>query len=152
MYPDAFLNRVKYVVWRLYTPFHPFLRDLSVWFGIQTVLRALGILRYRGRQDYLLGRLAPDESVEDFISFLLGEGYGNHFIAWKDDGQVASLRKSVDFTRQYHLRVFEDGEVRGHFEYTPECHPWLHLKSVGQEPARATFAKLLKGRVVAASC
>ncbi|MDE1966344.1 MAG: hypothetical protein KGI41_03850 [Patescibacteria group bacterium] len=150
VYPDTFFDRVKYVGWRFYTPFHPFFRDIFVWLGIQYVLRKLRILRYRGRQDYLLGTLAPDESFREFIAFLLGEGYGNHFIAWKDDGQVASLRKTLDFRYQYHIRIFADGEVRGHYEYTPECRPWLHLKSVGQEPAHDVFEELLRGRVLPA--
>ena len=30
---------------------------------------------------------------------------------------------------QYHIRIFCDGEVRGHYEMTPEDHSFTHMKS-----------------------
>jgi hypothetical protein len=55
----------------------------------------------------------------------------------------------VDFKHQYHLRVFKDGEVRGHYEYTPECHPIWHLQKVGQEPRREELLGFLGDWIVA---
>ena len=75
--------------------------------------------------------------------YLLSQGFANHFIAWKDDDQVFSLRKCVDFERQYHLRIFSDGEVRGHFETTPEAHPTMHMKEIGMEARREDFLRYL---------
>ena len=72
------------------------------------------LLRTQGRQNYLLGKLAPGESIESFVEFLLDKGFGNHFVAFDDEGQVASLRYTPDFKHQYHVRIFKDGEVRGH--------------------------------------
>jgi hypothetical protein len=94
---------------------------------------------YTYRQNYVLGRLRRDKKVSEFLQYLAGIGFFNHFIAWEDDGQVASLRKLVDFKWQYHLRVFKDGEVRGHYELTPESHPFKHYKKRGQVPHREEF-------------
>ncbi len=139
VYPTSFLNKLKYIFWRLYTPYHPFWRDL---------LLALGILSHEGRQNFLLGRVAPGESIKSLVTFLISRGYGNHFIAWKDEGEVIGLRYVDNFTYQYHIRIFKDGEVRGHYEYTPECHPVWHFKEVRMEDRRAEFLSLLGDRIV----
>lgn len=70
-------------------------------------------------------------------------GFGNHFIAWSDDSQVLSWRKINDFNHQYHLRVFSDGEIRGHFEYTPEGHPIEHFEEKDESFHRQEFLKFL---------
>lgn len=137
--PTSSFNRAKYLFWRAYTPCHPFIRD---------AILSMGIVTHEGRQDFLLGNIAPDQSIEEFISFLLQKGYGNHFIAWQDTGELVSLRYVENFVYQYHLRVFEDGEVRGHYEYTPECYPVLHLREVNMEDRRDEFLTLLKGRII----
>ncbi len=147
IYPDSFNDRLKYFFWRLYTPLHPLVRDAMLAVGIGSQSDTYP----GGRQPYLLGTLAPGQRVQDFVSYMIGQGFGNHFIAWKDRGQVVSLRYMDDFKYQYHLRVFEDGEVRGHYEYTPECHPVLHMKMEGVpfEPRREKFLELIGDRIVA---
>jgi hypothetical protein len=105
-------------------------------------------LRHDFRQNFVLGTVAPGKNMEDFIQYLHGQGYFNHFIAWEDPDQLISLRKLVGFEWQYHLRVFKDGEVRGHYEYTPEAHPRLHLKEIGFEERREVFLGLLGDWVV----
>ena len=141
-YPDGLWNRVKYVFWKLITPGY-------LW-GLNLLLR-LHILHHEGRQHFVLGALAPGRRMEDFIHYLHFNGYYNHFIAWKDDGQLISLRKLENFEWQYHLRVFKDGEVRGHYEYTPEAHPRWHLKEVGMEERRGIFLNHLGDWVVPVS-
>ncbi len=140
-FPNHPIDLIKYYFWRVITPFHPHVRDLLLY---------MQLLRHEGRQNYLLGRLAPGESVEGFIEYLLEKGYGNHFIAWQDDDQLASLRYTPDFKYQYHIRIFKDGEVRGHFEYTPECHMVWHMQEVGMESRREEFLKLFGNRVIPA--
>ena len=142
IYPAQTHNRAKYMFWRLYTPLHPFMRDAAL---------ALGIVHHEGRQDFLLGTLAPGQTVREFVSHCITLGYGNHFVAWRDQGEVISLRYVKDFVSQYHLRIFEDGEVRGHYEYTPECHPILHMKEIGQEDRRQTFFEHLGDRIIRAN-
>src|SRR5262249_32787496 len=123
-FPVATGDRLKYIVWRLYTPFHTMVRDATL---------RLGITKHEGRQECLQGRIATGKSVGALVNHLVGLGFGNHFIAWKDDGEIVSMRLAETFSHQYHIRIFADGEVRGHYERTPECNPVLHLRAVGQE-------------------
>jgi hypothetical protein len=142
-YPDRMTDRAKYHLWKAIYPAHNKVRD---------VLLATHLLHppYKGRQDYLLGSLAPGRKMEDFLRYLEGREFGNHFIAWDDEGQVASLRRLEDFRWQYHLRIFEDGEVRGHYELTPESHPFKHYGKNGQVPRREQFEEFLGDWVIAA--
>ncbi|MBI2611080.1 hypothetical protein HYW60_04075 [Candidatus Kaiserbacteria bacterium] len=139
VYPDSFLHRIKYYFWYYYTPYHPTVRDSVI---------ALSLIKNRGRQPFLLGSVAPHLSIEEFVAYLIENGYAYHRVAWEDDGEVVSLRLVNDFVFQYHVRVFEDREVRGHYEYTPECYPLWHLWDVGREDRREEFLALLGERVI----
>ena len=134
-YPEGLSNQTKFILWRIASPFFAFFQTLGL---------KMGILRHEGRQDFVIGRLAPGRTIPALLKHLVEEGYANHFIAWKDDGQIISLRKLESFERQYHVRVFEDGEIRGHYEYTPECHPVLHVKEVDMEERREVFMNAVK--------
>ena len=134
VYPDEFTLRIKYYLWLLYSPYHPTVRDSVI---------SWSFIKNRGRQPFLLGTIAPHLSIEQFVSFLTENGYAYHHVAWEDDGEVVSLRLVYDFVHQYHIRVFEDREVRGHYEYTPESYPILHLWDVGREDKREEFMKLV---------
>ena len=112
---------------------------------------SLGILKHEGRQHYTLGTLAPGRRVEDLLKYLEGKKWGNHFIAWKDEDELIGIRKLDGFERQYHIRVFKNGEIRGHYEYTPECHPRWHLKEVGMEARHAEFLEELGDWIVPAT-
>lgn len=140
-YPEGAWERTKYYFWRLITPGYTFGRDL---------LLSSGFIHHEGRQNYLFGHLRPDRKLEDFLKHIAGHGFGNHFIAWTDDGEVASLRLLDGFKWQYHLRVFSDGEVRGHYEHTPEAHPIRHLKEVGMKPDFETFLRFLGDWIIPA--
>jgi len=141
-YPKGAYNRSKYLFWRVITPFHNYWRDL---------LLSLGILKHEGRQHYTLGTLAPGRKLEDLLKYLEGKDWGNHFIAWKDEDEVIGIRKLESFERQYHIRVFKNGEIRGHYEYTPECHPRWHLKEIGMEARHKEFLKELGDWIVPAT-
>lgn len=97
-----------------------------------------------------MGTIAPHESITSVIEYLIEHGYANHFVAWKDEGEVVSLRYVENFKYQYHVRIFEDGEVRAHYEYTPECHPVHHYNAVGFEDRRDEFLSLLGDRITQA--
>jgi hypothetical protein len=133
-YPKGAWNRTKYVFWRVITPFHTKGRD---------ILTHIGILNHNFRQNFVLGKMAPEKKVEDLLKYLEVHGYGNHFIAWIDPEEAVSVRKLETFERQWHLRVFSDGEVRGHYEYTPEAHPYWHMVENGIEDRRQDFMDLL---------
>ena len=140
IYPAEFRHRIKYYFWRIYSPYHPTVRDSVM---------ALSIIKNRGRQPYLLGTVAPHLSIEEFVAHLVANGYAYHRVAWEDDGEMVSLRHVESFAHQYHIRIFEDGEVRGHYEYTPECYPVLHLWEIGREDRREKFLALLRDRLIA---
>jgi hypothetical protein len=138
-YPEGLTNRAKYRLWKAFYPFHNDARNL---------LLAAHVLKHEGRQQYFFGALAPGLTVEGFLKHLESQNFGNHFVAWKDDDESFSLRRPDGFERQYHVRIFKDGEVRGHYEFTPECYPIKHLKAIGQEERRADFLKFFGDWVV----
>jgi hypothetical protein len=144
-YPTRLRDRAKYVFWRTYTPFHPLLRGTARVLGVST---ESFVDTHEGRQNYLLGHIAPTLSLQEFVEHLIGQGFAKFHVAWKDSGETVSLRRVENFTHQYHIRIFADGEVRGHYEFTPECYPFSHLKAVGQEHRPEEFAKLFGHRVV----
>ncbi|HVM59002.1 MAG TPA: hypothetical protein VMT80_01595 [Candidatus Paceibacterota bacterium] len=139
--PAVLVDWPKYLLWLVITPVHPYVRDS---------LTYLGVLRHKGRQHYLLGKLAATETFESVISYLIDQGFGNHFVAWRDEGEIASLRKVPDFRHQFHIRFFQDGEVRGHYEYTPEFRPFDHLLEIGAEDRRQEFLEVLGDRIIPA--
>jgi len=141
-YPEEVFDYCKYLFWRMYTPLHPYVRDIAL---------SLGVVSHQGRQNFFIGTIAAHETTQSVVNHLVARGYGNHFIAWKDEGEVVSLRRTVGFKYQYHLRIFEDGEIRGHYEYTPEYRPILHWKAVGQENRDEEFLKVLEGKIVSQS-
>jgi hypothetical protein len=144
-YPTRLRDRAKYVFWRTYTPFHPLLRGTARVLGVDT---ESFVETDEGRQNYLLGNIAPDTSLREFVDHLVSQGFANHFVAWKDNNELVSLRRVENFTHQYHIRIFKDGEVRGHYEFTPECYPFRHLRARGQEHRPEEFKKLFGDRVI----
>lgn len=147
-YPTRLFDRVKYWFWVVYSRFYPVIRGVAYRLGIGNFFINLFENGHKGRQAFLMGTLAPSRSARDLAFFLVEKGYGNHFVAWKDSGELVSLRQTVGFEHQYHLRIFKDGEVRCHFEYTPECHPFLHMIQVGFEDRGTEFRNLLKEWVI----
>ena len=140
VYPEKLSHKVKYALWRGFAPIHPYLRDAALMLRI--------IHHEPGRQEYVLGKIAPQFSIEEVVRHLTTHGYGNHFIAWVDDDEVISLRRVESFEYQYHIRIYEDGEIRGHYEYTPECYPLLHMKEVGLESRRDHFLDVLEDKII----
>lgn len=127
-------DRLKQKIWHHFYGFFP---------KIQKFFLKLG-LHEKGRQRYHIGWLAPGKTLEGLKRHLHEKwGFGNHFVAWTDTGQVLSWRKLADFKDQYHLRVFEDGEIRGHYEYTPEAKPIAHFAEKGETERHEDFIKFL---------
>jgi hypothetical protein len=103
----------------------------------------------KGRQPYHIGWLAPGKTLKELEKHLYNEwGFGNHFVAWRDNGQVLSWRKLENFDNQYHLRVFKDGEIRGHYEYTPESKPVDHFIEINEQAKIEDFKKFLGNYIV----
>jgi len=133
----TFFDKVKQKIWRAIYRFFP------------KIERVFLFAHQKGRQRYHIGWLAPGKTLEGLKKHLHEKwSFGNHFVAWSDDDQVLSWRKLVDFNDQYHIRVFKDGDIRGHFEYTPEGHPIEHFIEKGEVDKSEDFLKFLGDFVV----
>lgn len=123
---------IKQKIWNIVYPIFP------------QIEHRLLFLHHKERQKFHIGWIAPHYTLADLKKHLSSEwGFGNHFVAWEDSSQVLSWRKLNSFNQQYHLRVFSDGELRGHFEYTPEAAPISHLMKTGQAAKTKDFLKFL---------
>lgn len=117
-------NSIKYSVGNFLQPIWPFFRDALV---------KSGIIHHYGRQPFLFGKLKNGLTKDDFLKFAESIGFHNHFIAWKDDKEIFSVRRldQKDERFQFHVRLFQDGELRGHREYSPEISPYKHFYEIG---------------------
>lgn len=127
---------VRRRVWKVLTPLFPFLR---ITFGF------LRPLRYKGRESYHIGYIKEGLKIEEVEAELEKLGFKKYCVAWIDQGEVLGMRKTDGFEWQYHLRVFNDGEVRGHYELTPEYRTWKHFFDIGKVGKVAEFQKTLSG-------
>ena len=108
-------------------------RDLFLYFGLA---------KHSGRQDFLITKKGGSKKkLEDY---LIKKGYEWSCFSWIDDDETLSMRKVVKSKYQYHIRLFSDGEIRGHYEYAPDRYPCKHLLESCFEPKKAYFSKLLK--------
>jgi hypothetical protein len=138
-------QRIKKNIWRHIYPIFPWVQEHFLKWHLAW--------HEKGRQPYHIGWLAPGKSLKDLEKHLHNEwNFGNHFVAWTDRGQVLSWRKLESFEKQYHLRVFEDGEIRGHYEYTPEDKPIGHFAEIGEEARIEDFRKFLGDYIVQRKC
>jgi hypothetical protein len=124
----------KKAVWRKISPLFPFWRRK---------LGFLRILRYSGRENFLIGNLKDGWKLEEVENELVNLGFEKYYVAWIDIGEVLGMRKNQGFEYQYHIRIFDDGEVRGHFELTPEYSTFKHFFDFGKEERNEEFKKML---------
>jgi hypothetical protein len=97
----------------------------------------IGYLHYsEGKSDLVC--IPTEELIETIESILIILGYQPNYFSFGDQGQVTSMRKMyVDpegFWRQIHIRVHEDGEIRGHDELSYEESAIEHVNSTGARP------------------
>ncbi len=119
-------------------------RLYSIFKKLQKLLHKTKILKYPGRQPYHVGWLAPGKSLGDLRLYLHANwGFGGKFMSFEDAEQVLSWRKIEPHGGQYHIRVFKDGEIRGHYEKMPETGVLEHLSERGQHEAKEDFVKFL---------
>ncbi len=126
-------------------PVFPFGQWLVIGLGIVKGPKSTGYT-LREKQPYLLGHLREGVTTKEARLHLLRQGFFMNRIAYFDPGQVLSMRRLDDAhpDRQYHLRIFSDGEVRGHYEYTPEDKPFKHLNEDILEKREQEFALWLR--------
>lgn len=116
------LEVFKKIYWKIFEPFFPTVRDAWV---------AMGLINHNIRQPYLYGKLKTGLTRHDLKKHLENAGFVNDYLAWVDPDEILNMRKVVDVIYQYHVRLFVDGEIRGHHEYTAESHPFKHLYDIG---------------------
>lgn len=98
----------------------------------------------KGREGFPIGWLAPEKNLEELRNYLHREwGFGGNFSARVDSGEVLNWRKLMEDGQQYHLRVYEDGEIRGHMEMSPRKNVVSNLTGGSKAEAREEFLKFL---------
>lgn len=139
MTQDLYTTRKK--IWKIITPLFPFLRTK---FGF------LRYLRYIGRETYPIGfSPLPFSIIENELE---KAGFVKYYVAWLDQGEVLSMRKSDGFEWQYHIRIFNDGEVRGHYELTPEYQAFKHFFDFGKVARSNEFHEMIGHLLEPHSC
>ncbi len=132
--PIALLERIKTFLWKLFEPLFPTIRDTLVF---------LGFIKHNERQPYPYGWLKDGASERSLRALLAKAGFSSDYLGWIDPGEVLNMRRIVNTIYQYHVRLFQDGEVRAHYEYTTESHPFKHLHDVGLEDGASYLEPLL---------
>lgn len=126
------LQKLKQYIWYVIYPIFPHIEHRFLF------------LHQKNRQKFHIGWLAPHHTLAALKKHLATQwNFGNHFVAWEDSSQVLSWRKLSSFKEQYHIRVYSDGEIRGHFEYTPEAAPVYHFMERGEKAKTRDFLKFL---------
>lgn len=95
------------------------------------------------RQPYLIGRFNSEHTIEELEQHLLALNYHHGVLSWKDPGEVLNLRLLEGQLYQYHIRVFDDGEIRVHYEYSSEGRPLGHIFETLFEPRFEYFTTTL---------
>lgn len=120
-----------------------------VYFFWPPLIRCIETLGFHDfRQKYLLGRLNYSYDKNDLVTFLSSNGFETARIAWHDPGEVLSMRRLDKDVFQYHIRLFADGEIRAHYEYSPESHPVGHVFEKHFKPETEFYKNLLSKYLV----
>ncbi len=125
----------KNPVWKLAYAIYP---------TIENKLNQWGV--HRSRQNFLIGKMqdTSERAMADFKAYLLNNGFEEAVIAWRDPGQVFSLRRFDGRDHQFHIRVFNDGEVRIHRELSTEAHPLSHVTEANLASGADFFLPLIE--------
>ena len=125
MYRNSLLWRIIYIIWP------PFIR----------LFEFIGF--HKGRQPHAVGFLKPGVSLDEARRFLESKGYEHCILAWRDAGEILGHRLVHRKVFQYHVRIFKDGEVRAHYEYSLEGNPIKHVLETVLDAETPYFKTLL---------
>ncbi len=133
------IRTFRQFMWFLVKPIFPYLRDIF--------LRA-NVTKVKGhnvRQRFSIGYLKQSLTHEDLQIHLEVFGFYREKMALIDPDEVYGMRKldSENASFQYHMRLYRDGEIRGHYEKTPEDFPLDHFNEIGFEERRQEFLEML---------
>lgn len=85
------------------------------------------------REPYHIGIMKASKSVDEIEAALIGLYYSPDYTSYGDNGQVTSMRKlyvADGIWRQDHVRVFNNGEIKGHNELAPEEDAYAHIEGI----------------------
>jgi len=121
-------------------------RDWKVtkWIASKFQRSALFFEAHSGRQHFHVGWLADEYNKSDLQRFLKKNGFESIPYSWIDTDEVLGMRKWIKDKYQYHLRLYKDGELAGHYEYAPEFKPIKHLYERYFRSKKRYFKILLK--------
>jgi len=111
---------------------------------IRSLLLFLKLIKHKGKQKYSIGFLKKGVNLRKYLE---RNGFENDDYAWIDNGEVLSMRKIDKLYFQYHIRLFDDGELKGHYEYIPDGFPIKHWREVCFKNKKGYFNSLLKGKI-----
>jgi hypothetical protein len=96
------------------------------------------------RQDYHLGFLKENTDINQVKKRLKSFGFEHAILAWRDRNEVLSMRLVHEQVYQYHIRIYSDGEVRSHYEYSSEGAPIAHILEKKFTPEPEFFKQIMK--------
>lgn len=96
------------------------------------MFRALAKVIIKDDTEYYLFKLRQLVNVDEIQNRLAEHGWQLHYKGYVHEGQVCQWRKVVNGGKyEYHIRLYEDGTVTGHFSLTPEKGFIRHLFAIG---------------------
>lgn len=99
-----------------------------VYFLYPPLLRILERLGFhKGGQDYHIGYVKKNYSISDLKDYLEKKGFEPAVLSWNEKDEVLNLRKVNKRIYQWHIRVFKDREIKGHYEFSSEGSPIAHI-------------------------
>lgn len=86
--------------------------------------------------------------ADEFRKRLLAAGFEDAILALRDPGEILNMRKVDNKIFQYHVRLFNDNEVRVHYEFSGEARPIRHCWGTNFEFKKEAFTKILNGWIL----
>jgi len=115
----------------------------SIYPPILRLLEKTGL--HKEHKDFRIGVV---KDISGARAFLENQGFEDAILAWKAKGEVVSMRSIYNGRFQHHIRVFENGVVKGHKEYSPEGNPLGHIFNKYLEPDHDFVTVILKDHLL----
>ena len=82
------------------------------------------------RQPYHIANVEPNQTVQLYLMLISLYGYEDNFLSYLDADELFGIRKlhfkGVRMWYQTHIRIYKDGEIKGHYEIAPESNAQEH--------------------------